>query len=133
MPSSLGTPSTPSGSARKRAVSSPRSPGRAGAKRDRAADGRAAHWAGHAVYPFERFSEDAKKTLTLAQEEAERSHHSYIGTEHLLLGVLRNQDGVGYKVLDRLGIHTADVRLRIESVLGRNPRIIIQQIVPTSR
>ena len=85
------------------------------------------------MYPFERFSEDAKKTLTLAQEEAERSHHSYIGTEHLLLGVLRNQDGVGYKVLDRLGIHTADVRLRIESVLGRNPRIIIQQIVPTSR
>jgi ClpA/ClpB-like protein len=85
------------------------------------------------VYPFERFSEDAKKTLTLAQEEAERSHHSYIGTEHLLLGVLRNQEGVGHKVLDRLGIHTAEVRLRIESVLGRNERIIIQQIVPTSR
>jgi len=85
------------------------------------------------VYPFERFTEDAKKTLTLAQEEAERSHHSYIGTEHLLLGVLRNHDGVGYKVLDGLGIHTPEVRLKIESVLGRNERIIIQQIVPTSR
>ena len=39
------------------------------------------------MYPFERFSERAKKVLTLAQEEAERSHHSYIGTEHLLLGL----------------------------------------------
>jgi ATP-dependent Clp protease ATP-binding subunit ClpC len=42
------------------------------------------------MYPFERFTERAKKVLTLAQEEAERSHHSYIGTEHLLLG-LRNE------------------------------------------
>src|SRR5450756_213855 len=40
----------------------------------------------NAMYPFERFNEDAKRSLTLAQEEAERSHHSYIGTEHLLLG-----------------------------------------------
>jgi ATP-dependent Clp protease ATP-binding subunit ClpC len=47
------------------------------------------------MYPFERFSEAAKRTLTLAQEEAERSRHSYIGTEHLLLGILRNQDGIG--------------------------------------
>jgi ATP-dependent Clp protease ATP-binding subunit ClpA len=41
------------------------------------------------LYAFERFTERAKKVLTLAQEEAERSHHSYIGTEHLLLGLLR--------------------------------------------
>ena len=38
------------------------------------------------MYPFERFTEAAKRVLTLAQEEAERSHHSYIGTEHILLG-----------------------------------------------
>jgi ATP-dependent Clp protease ATP-binding subunit ClpA len=85
------------------------------------------------VYPFERFAEDAKKSLTLAQEEAERSHHSYIGTEHLLLGILRNQDGVGHKVLTNLGLHIDVVRQTIESVLGRDERIIIQQIVPTSR
>lgn len=85
------------------------------------------------MYPFERFTADAKKVLTLAQEEAERSHHSYIGTEHLLLGILRNQDGVGFKVLDGLGIHTAEVRQTIESVLFGNERIIMQQIVPTSR
>ena len=45
------------------------------------------------MYPFERFTERAKKVLTLAQEEAERSHHSYIGTEHLLLGLLREGEG----------------------------------------
>jgi ATP-dependent Clp protease ATP-binding subunit ClpC len=41
------------------------------------------------VFPFERFTERATKVLALAQEEAERSHHSYIGTEHVLLGLLR--------------------------------------------
>src|SRR5258707_5841377 len=85
------------------------------------------------MYPFERFTEDAKKTLTLAQEEAERSHHSYIGTEHLLLGILRNQDGLGYRVLDALDVRIEVVRNTIESVLGPNERIIIQQIIPTSR
>ena len=45
------------------------------------------------MYPFERFTERAKKVLTLAQQEAERSHHSYIGTEHLLLGLLREGEG----------------------------------------
>ena len=52
------------------------------------------------MYPFERFTERAKKVLTLAQEEAERSHHSYIGTEHLLLGLLR--EGEGLAALDQV-------------------------------
>jgi ATP-dependent Clp protease ATP-binding subunit ClpA len=86
-----------------------------------------------AIYPFERFSERAKHVLTLAQEEAERSHHSYIGTEHLLLGILREKDGIGGQTLTNLGIDTGQVRETIESVLGRNERIIIQQIIPTSR
>jgi ATP-dependent Clp protease ATP-binding subunit ClpA len=85
------------------------------------------------VYPFERFTADAKKTLTLAQEEAERSHHSYIGTEHLLLGLLRLRGGVGYQALVDLGIEIGPVRETIAAVLGRNERIIIQQIIPTSR
>ena len=86
-----------------------------------------------AMYPFERFTERAKKTLTLAQEEAERSHHSYIGTEHLLLGLLRNKEGLGYRVLGALGVRIEVVRETIESVLGRNERIIVRQIIPTSR
>ena len=86
-----------------------------------------------AVYPFERFAEEAKKVLTLAQEEAERSQHSYIGTEHLLLGLLRNQEGVGCKVLAGLGVHIEQVRKKIETVLGVNERIVFQDIIPTSR
>jgi hypothetical protein len=85
------------------------------------------------MYPFERFTEDAKRTLTLAQEEAERSHHSYIGTEHLLLGLLRVEKGVACRVLTDLGIDIGTVRAAIEGVIGRNERIFIQQIIPTSR
>jgi hypothetical protein len=84
------------------------------------------------VYPFERFSEDAKKVLTHAQAEAERAHHSYIGTEHLLLALLTSGSEAA-RILDGLGVDEAKVRATIANVLGRNERIIIQQIIPTSR
>ncbi|TMD36821.1 MAG: hypothetical protein E6I81_03805 [Chloroflexi bacterium] len=85
------------------------------------------------MYPFERFAQDAQQSLTFAQEEAERSHHSYIGTEHLLLGLLRLPKGLAPEVLRELGIDIETVRGTIASVLGRSERIIIQQIIPTSR
>ncbi|MHB8393460.1 MAG: Clp protease N-terminal domain-containing protein, partial [Candidatus Dormibacteria bacterium] len=85
------------------------------------------------MYPFERFAEKAKKALTLAQDEAEKSHHSYIGTEHLLLGLLREDDGQARKVLSNLGVEIETVRATIASVLGRTERTIVQQIIPTSR
>ncbi len=85
------------------------------------------------MYPFERFNEQAKMSLTLAQEEAERSHHSYIGTEHLLLGLLRVQQGTAYRVLTDLGVDIVTVREVIKSVLGHSERILIQSIIPTSR
>ncbi|MGD0833743.1 MAG: Clp protease N-terminal domain-containing protein [Candidatus Dormibacteria bacterium] len=85
------------------------------------------------MYPFERFSESAKRVLTLAQEEAERSHHSYIGTEHILLGLLRDEDGTAARVLNGLGVELGAVRTIIDSVLGANYRIVIQEIIPTSR
>jgi ATP-dependent Clp protease ATP-binding subunit ClpC len=85
------------------------------------------------VYPFERFTERAKKVLALAQEEAERSHHSYIGTEHVLLGLLREGDGIAAKVLSNLGVEIEKVRQTVESLLGRTEQIIVQQIIPTSR
>src|ERR1035437_7674383 len=89
------------------------------------------------MYPFERFTERAKKVLTLAQQEAERYHHSYIGTEHLLLGLLHQEEGVAAKVLNSLGVEIGGGRSTIESVLRRNERVvlqqIIQQIIPTSR
>ncbi len=85
------------------------------------------------MYPYDRFSERAKSALTLAQGEAEKSHHSYIGTEHILLGLLREGDGLAAQVLADLGVEIDKVRSTIESVLGRNQGVIVQQIVPTSR
>lgn len=85
------------------------------------------------MYPFERFTEPAKKVLTLAQKEAERSEHSYIGTEHMLLGLVRGHDGLAAQILRQLGVREPKVRRVIESVLGRPERIITQEIIPTSR
>jgi len=85
------------------------------------------------MYPFERFNEEAKRSLTLAQEEAERSHHSYIGTEHLLLGLLRVEKGTAHRVLTELGVDIHTVREVIKGVIGRNERILVQSIIPTSR
>src|SRR6202030_3667463 len=56
-----------------------------------------------------------------------------IGTEHLLLGLLREGEGLAAKVLNNLGVEIGKVRQTIESMLGRNERIIVQQIIPTSR
>src|SRR5215472_17117481 len=69
------------------------------------------------MYPFERFTERAKKVLTHAQAEAERSHHSYIGTEHLLLGLMRERDGVAAHVLQSLGVTLDKVRSQVDSFL----------------
>src|SRR3984893_16091086 len=85
------------------------------------------------MYPFEKFSERAKTVLTIAQEEAERAHHSYIGTEHLLLGLMREGDGLAAQVLRGIGVEIAPVRQAIESVLARDVKIVVQQIIPTSR
>jgi ATP-dependent Clp protease ATP-binding subunit ClpC len=85
------------------------------------------------MYPFERFNERAKKVLTLAQEEAERAYHSYIGTEHLLLGLVRQGEGLAARVLANLGVESNDVRAAIMSALGRNERIVVRSIIPTSR
>jgi ATP-dependent Clp protease ATP-binding subunit ClpA len=85
------------------------------------------------MYPFERFSDSAKRLLMLAQEEAESAQHSYIGTEHLLLAMLRAETGLAPQVLAALGVDEAKVRPAIDSVLGRDERIIVKQIIPTSR
>ena len=53
---------------------------------------------------FDKFTDRARKVLTLAQEEAQRFNHNYIGTEHLLLGLVREGDGVAAKVLANMGV-----------------------------
>ena len=86
------------------------------------------------MYPFEKFTERAKKVLALAQEEAERAHHSYIGTEHVLLGLMREGEGIAAKVLNNLGVEIDKVRRTIQPLLGPNERLTVQQqVIPTSR
>ena len=84
------------------------------------------------MYPFERFTDDAKEVLVLAQQEAERARHSYVGTEHLLLGVLRGGGAAG-RILVELGVDEAAARRAFEQVIGRHERVVVQQIIPTNR
>ena len=68
---------------------------------------------------FERFTEQARKAIVLAQEEARRLNHGYVGTEHLLLGLLRQDEGVAARALDSLGVTLNEAREQIESMAGR--------------
>jgi ribosomal protein S18 acetylase RimI-like enzyme len=68
---------------------------------------------------FERFTEGARRVIVLAQEEAGRLDHDYIGTEHLLLGLLAEREGVGARALGTLGISLPSVRAEIEEIIGR--------------
>ena len=71
---------------------------------------------------FDKFTERARRVLTLAQEEAQRFNHNYIGTEHLLLGLVREGDGVAAKVLANLGVELNKVRSAVEFIIGRGDR-----------
>jgi ATP-dependent Clp protease ATP-binding subunit ClpC len=71
---------------------------------------------------FEKFSERARRVLTLAQEEAQALNHSYIGTEHILLGLVREEEGVAAKVLNNLGVSLGKVRASVEFVIGRGEK-----------
>lgn len=85
------------------------------------------------VAPFERFSPEAKRTLSLAQEEAEAKRQSYIGTEHLLLALVANQDGLAHVVLMALGVEAERVPQVIEEVRTGDERPDAQKQAPTSR
>ena len=69
--------------------------------------------------PFDRFNDRAKRVLALAQDEAVRFNHNYIGTEHLLLGLVREGEGVAAQVLNSLGVELSKVRKAVEFVIGR--------------
>jgi ATP-dependent Clp protease ATP-binding subunit ClpA len=67
---------------------------------------------------FERFTERARKAMVLAQEEAGLLRHNYIGTEHILLGLLREDEGVAARALASLGVTAEEARERVESIVG---------------
>ncbi|HEY77857.1 MAG TPA: ATP-dependent Clp protease ATP-binding subunit [Dehalococcoidia bacterium] len=71
---------------------------------------------------FEKFSERARRVLTFAQEEAQHFNHSYIGTEHILLGLVREDEGVAAKVLLNLGVGLSKVRSAVEFIIERNEK-----------
>jgi Clp amino terminal domain, pathogenicity island component len=68
---------------------------------------------------FERFTDRARRVVVLAQEEAGGLKHNYIGTEHLLLGLIRERDGVAAAALESLGISLEAVRTEVEEIIGQ--------------
>ncbi len=82
---------------------------------------------------FDKFTERARRVLSLSQEEAQRFQHNYIGTEHLLLGLVREGEGVAAKVLSHLGVELNKVRSAVEFIIGRGDHIILGEIGLTPR
>ena len=68
---------------------------------------------------FERFTDRARRVIVLAQEEARTLQHNYIGTEHLLLGLIREGDGVAAKALASKGVTLDDTRKQVEEMIGK--------------
>src|SRR4026207_1390604 len=68
---------------------------------------------------FERFTDRARRVVVLAQEEARMLNHNYIGTEHILLGLIHEGEGVAAKALESLGISLEAVRSQVEEIIGQ--------------
>jgi ATP-dependent Clp protease ATP-binding subunit ClpC len=70
---------------------------------------------------FNRFTERARKVIILAKEEAKRFNHDYIGTEHILLGLIREGEGVAATVLEKMGVSLENIRLEVEKLVQPGP------------
>jgi ATP-dependent Clp protease ATP-binding subunit ClpC len=82
---------------------------------------------------FERFTDRARRVVVLAQEEARMLDHNYIGTEHILLGLVNEGEGVAAKALEALGISGQAVRMRVEEIIGRGQKAALGHIPFTPR
>jgi len=82
---------------------------------------------------FEKFSERARRVLSLAQEEAQRLNHNYIGTEHVLLGLIRETGGVAVGVLSNLGVDLDQVRSSVEFIVPRGEKPVQGEVGLTPR
>src|SRR5918992_603774 len=82
---------------------------------------------------FEKFTDRARKVLTLAQDEAQRFNHNYIGTEHLLLGLVSEGEGVAARVLENMNVELAKVRTAVEFIIGRGDRPVVGEVGLTPR
>ena len=79
---------------------------------------------------FERFTERARKVMALANQEAQRFNHEYIGTEHILLGLVKEGSGVGANVLKNLGVDLHKVRLQVEKSVKAGPDMVTMGKLP---
>jgi ATP-dependent Clp protease ATP-binding subunit ClpA len=77
---------------------------------------------------FERFTERARQVVVLAQDEARALKHDYIGTEHLLLGILREEHGAGGRVLEALGVRAVEARSQVVRIVGEGDEVRTGQI-----
>ncbi|MDO4784475.1 MAG: ATP-dependent Clp protease ATP-binding subunit [Propionibacteriaceae bacterium] len=82
---------------------------------------------------FERFTDRARRVIVLAQDEAKLLNHSYIGTEHLLLGLVHEGEGVAARALEQLGISLEAVRGQVEDIIGRGQQVPTGHIPFTPR
>jgi ATP-dependent Clp protease ATP-binding subunit ClpC len=85
------------------------------------------------MFMFGRFTERAQQVLVLAQEEAKRLNHNFIGTEHILLGLVREGSGIAARALQNLGVELARVRAEVEKIIGKGEKIQVQGISYTPR
>jgi ATP-dependent Clp protease ATP-binding subunit ClpC len=79
---------------------------------------------------FERFTERAKQVVVLAQEEARALKHNYIGTEHILLGLLREEEGLAARVLESLDVTVEEVRAQVARIIGPGDEPIVSGQIP---
>jgi ATP-dependent Clp protease ATP-binding subunit ClpA len=82
---------------------------------------------------FERFTDRARRVMVLAQEEARLLNHNYIGTEHLLLGLIHEGEGVAAQALESLGVSLPTVRQQVEEIIGRGQQALAGRIPFTPR
>jgi ATP-dependent Clp protease ATP-binding subunit ClpA len=82
---------------------------------------------------FERFTERARQVVVLAQDEARLLRHNYIGTEHILLGLLREEEGLAARVLESLDITVEEVRAQVARIVGQGDEVTSGQIPFTPR
>lgn len=79
---------------------------------------------------FNRFTERARKVILLAKEEAKRFNHDYIGTEHILLGLIREGEGVAATVLNKLGLSLEKIRFEVEKLVQVGPSTVVSGDIP---
>ena len=87
----------------------------------------------HLIVMFERFTEKAIKVIMLAQEEARRLGHNFVGTEQILLGLIGEGTGIGPKVLKSMGVNLKDARVEVEKIIGRGSGFVAVEIPFTPR